>query len=170
MSDIRDNFENSIMNEGKKKLAPTLKVLNAKEDKPKDELKNSKKLLSIDEQIQQAIEKNNAKMDAVQKQREANLLQIGARVAKKDLFPGKPIIDKVSNQQVVDQEGNPKCYADKYSVTLQFLGGEITTDIDFNIYERLVPGTTYFCVGYMGEVNDFGKKTLKPIFTEYHEI
>lgn len=129
------------------------------------------KELSVPEQIQQAIAEARAEDAKKQLQRDCNKVDIGAVVAKLEKINGKPILDKETKQPRLDNDGVPQCYPDKFKVTLQFLGGELVTDISAHEYSEILKvGHRFYCQGYMGLVKDFNVSTMKPIFTSYTEV
>ncbi len=129
-----------------------------------------KKELTQDELIAQAVAQANKEFELKQAQREENSIRIGARVVNKDVINGRPIIIKETGQQKLGQSGEPLCYADKYKVSLQFMGGEITVDVNERDYELLEMHKSFLCVGHYGEVKRFGESFMEPIFTQYTKI
>lgn len=128
------------------------------------------KELTQDEIIAQAVAQANKEFELKQQQREENVIRIGARVINKDVIQGKPIIVKETQQQKLDGNGIPQSYPDKYKVSLQFMGGEITVDVNQQNYEKLELHKTFLCVGHYGEVKKFGESFMEPIFTNYTQI
>lgn len=129
------------------------------------------KELSQDELRAQLVAQINAELELKQQQREMNVVNLGARVVNKEVIHGKPIIIKETGQQKVNsQTGEPQCYADKYKVSLQFMGGQITVDVNEVDYEKLELHKTFLCVGHYGEVKKFGESFMEPIFTNYTQI
>jgi len=129
------------------------------------------KELSQDELRAQLVAQINAELELKQQQREMNLIKLGARVVHKEVIHGKPIIIKETGQQKVNpQTGEPQCYADRYKVSLQFMGGQITVDVNDSDNEKLELHKTFLCVGHYGEVKRFGESFMEPIFTNYTQI
>ena len=130
-----------------------------------------KKELTQDELIAQAVAQANKEFELKQAQREENTIKIGARVVNIEVINGRPIIIKETGQQKVHpQTGEPQFYADKYKVSLQFMGGEITVDVNEKDYELLEMHKSFLCVGHYGEVKRFGESFMEPIFTQYTKI
>lgn len=126
--------------------------------------------LTMEQMQEQIIARMNKEFELKQQQREMNEIQLGARLILKRVLNGKPIIDKDTNEQKVFN-GIPQCYPDKYFVTLQFIGGELETEIkDSNIFDSLEQNKMYLCTGYLGEVKNFGVSELKPIITKFTQI
>jgi hypothetical protein len=128
------------------------------------------KELSQDELEAQMVARVNKQLELKQAQREENVVRLGARVVNKETIPGKPIIIRETGQQKVDGNGVPQCYADKYKVTLQFMGGSLITDVNQPNYDALELHKTFLCVGHYGEVKKFGESFMEPIFTNYTRI
>lgn len=141
---------------------------------PKDEFEAQQlksKSLTQDEIIAQAVAQANKEFELKQQQREENVIRLGARVINKEVIHGKPIIIKETGQQKLNSTtGEPQCYADKYKVSLQFMGGEITVDANESDYEKLELHKTFLCVGHYGEVKKFGDSFMEPIFTKFTKI
>lgn len=131
---------------------------------------STKKELNIEELIQQALLKDRAEQDLLREQRESNYIKLGARVVLKESRLGAPKMDKDKLKQLTDGDGVALCYPTKYSVTLQFFGGELKTEVSQDKYDLLQETKTYFCEGYLGLVKDFGQETMKPIITKYTEV
>lgn len=129
-----------------------------------------KKPLTQDEIIAQAVAQANKEFELKQQQREENIVRIGARVINKETIHGKPIIIKETQQQKISADGIPQCYPDKYKVSLQFMGGELTTDVNQQNYDKLELHKTFLCVGHYGEVKKFGESFMEPIFTQFTQI
>ena len=128
------------------------------------------KQISIEEQVAQEVAKLNRQFELKQEQRETNKVSIGARVVDLKILEGKPVIDKVTNQQKL-VNGVPQNYQDKYYVTLQFLGSSLETEVKTRqVYDSFELHKTYFCEGYLGEVKKFGDSQLEPIFTTFTKL
>lgn len=128
------------------------------------------KEISIEEQVAQQVAKLNKEFELKQEQRETNKVSIGARVVDLKILEGKPVIDKVTNQQKL-VNGVPQNYQDKYYVTLQFLGSSLETEVKSRLaYDFFELHKTYFCEGYLGEVKKFGDSQLEPIFTTFKKL
>lgn len=129
-----------------------------------------KKELTQDELIAQAVAQANKEFELKQEQRDCNLVKLGCRVMYKEVIQGKPIIDRETKEQRLDNQGKPASYPDKYKATLMFMGGEIIIDVSLNDYETLELHKSYLCSGHYGEVKVFGQAVMQPIFTQFTKI
>lgn len=128
------------------------------------------KELSVEEQVAQQIALINKELELKQEQREANKVELGAKVVDTRVNQGAPVIDKTSAQQKV-VNGVPQCYPDKYFVTLSYDGGSLETEIKSkDIFDTFETNKRYFCEGYLGFQKIFGVDTLMPIFTKFTKI
>ena len=111
------------------------------------------KELSVEEQVAQQIALINKELELKQEQREANKVELGAKV-----------VDTRVNQ-------GAQCYPDKYFVTLSYDGGSLETEIKSkDIFDTFETNKRYFCEGYLGFQKIFGVDTLMPIFTKFTKI
>lgn len=135
------------------------------------EVKFSKEQLAyLDDLKAQMAEEAEKKLNLKLKQRESNIVTIGAEVVKTETVLGKPIIDKETQRQRIDKDGVPQTYPDKYKADITFKGGSLTIDINQEVFEMLQPTNTYLCEGYYGSVRKFGTDVMEPIFTKFTQI
>lgn len=128
------------------------------------------KELSQEELIQQAVARAEKAMELKFEQREMNKVSIGATVVKTECINGKPIVDKESGQQRVDNNGVPQNYPNKYKADITFKGGSLQIDISEEQFNSLQPNNTYLFDGYYGEVKKFGNSVMEPIFTNITQL
>ena len=99
----------------------------------------------------------------------ANTLTLSAEVTKKEVFEGKQRIDKTSQLPILDGEGQPQFYPNRYKITLSFKGGSLTQTVSEKLYQELEEGHTYMFKGQLGFIKDFGQDVLSPIW-QSHEF
>lgn len=127
--------------------------------------------LSIEQQIAQAVAKAEARIKSQNLKGKTNSIQLGCTVRDLEVRQGSEMRDKKTNELIVDNRtGETMRFADKYYVTLSFNGGSLTQEVRGHIYGDLQINNDYFCIGYLGEVNDFGKVKISPIFTEFQNL
>lgn len=120
--------------------------------------------------IQRIIAEQNKELELKQEQREANKVELGAKLVFVRVQNGAPIMDKTTGEQKVSN-GIPLCYPDKYYSTFSFDGGSLEAEIkDKTIFDSLELNKRYFLEGYMGYQKVFGVDTLMPIFTNFTKI
>ncbi len=128
------------------------------------------KALTVEEQIAQAVAKQNNELALKQEQREENKFSLGARIIAKDIIQGSPIMDKSTNQQKLDALGEPACYPNKFKLTVQFMGAELQSEVKQDLYDSVEEMRTYYCEGYIGEVKKYGSSFIEPIFRKFTTI
>ncbi|RXK01504.1 hypothetical protein CRV02_08320 [Arcobacter sp. CECT 8989] len=120
----------------------------------------------VDLMVAQAVAKQNSELELKQRQRETNLVQMGAFVQELRVQEGSPIIDKQTQQQK-EVNGIPQCYPDKYYVRLQAMGLELETEVQQSIFESLEENRTYLCEGRIALVKKFGSDYIEPVFKKF---
>lgn len=120
----------------------------------------------VDLMVAQAVAKQNNELELKQRQRETNLVQMGAFVQELRIQEGSPIIDKQTQQQK-EVNGIPQCYPNKYYVRLQAMGLELETEVQQSIYESLEENRTYLCEGRVAIVKKFGSDYIEPVFKKF---
>lgn len=131
--------------------------------------KNDEQQLSIDEIVALALEKQQKEFELKLQQRDENSIKLGCQVVEVNTIDGKPIIDKETKLQK-EIAGELAFYPDKYSVKISFVGGEIETPINKQVFESLKINSRYLAIGRLGEVKEFGNTLIKPIFSHFQEI
>lgn len=120
----------------------------------------------VDLMVAQAVAKQNNELELKQRQRETNLVQMGAFVQELRIQEGSPIIDKQTQQQK-EVNGIPQCYPNKYYVRLQAMGLELETEVQQSIFESLEENRTYLCEGRVAIVKKFGSDYIEPVFKKF---
>lgn len=120
----------------------------------------------VDLMVAQAVAKQNSELELKQRQRETNLVQMGAFVQELRVQEGSPIIDKQTQQQK-EVNGIPQCYPNKYFVRLQAMGLELETEVSQTIYDSLEENRTYLCDGRIAVVKKFGNEYIEPVFKKF---
>lgn len=110
---------------------------------------NNEEIVDYDGQVNQKIE-----FKSYLKKLNANEVKLGGEVIKTELIKGNPVIK--DGAPVLDNDGNPRRYKDKYQVTIVYKGGEATFPIDERLFDTLLPNENYLFVGRVGEVSTFG--------------
>lgn len=119
--------------------------------------------------IAQELEKAKKEIEDKQKKADMNKIAIGLTVLQKEAKEGAERKDKDKNI-MTDDMGVPLKYPTKFYVDFAFMGGSIRTEVKAEQYALLVPTQKYFCKGYLGEVTEFGKSSIQPIFFEYESL
>lgn len=125
--------------------------------------------LSIDEKIALALAEQQRHFDLKLKQREENIISLGATLTELTEIKGSPILDKETKQQK-EINGVLAFYPNRYSCKLAFNGGEIETPIKENDFHSLKINARYLTTGRLGEVKEFGNVVIKPIFSHFIEL
>lgn len=110
---------------------------------------NNEEIIDYDGQVNQKSE-----FKSYLKKLNANEVKLGGEVIKTELIKGNPVIK--DGAPVLDNDGNPRRYKDKYQVTIVYKGGEATFPIDERLFDTLLPNENYLFVGRVGEVSTFG--------------
>ncbi len=127
--------------------------------------------MDIQEYIKSEIAKSEAKTKASFLKSKTNSIQLGATVIDKDMREGNEIIDKSTGLPAIDTAtGETKRYPNKYYVTFAFKGGQIKQEVKPADYQKLEQNKDYFCMGYLGEVKNFGNTETLPIFNDFSLI
>jgi len=100
----------------------------------------------------------------------ANVVTLSAKIRDKEVRKGNEIVNKKTGIPEVDEHGQPKRYADTFSVTLLFQGGSLEYKCREEMYEELELNSTYQFQGYIGAVKEFGKDVVSPIFQSYSKV
>lgn len=103
-----------------------------------------------------------------QKQAKSNKVLLGCDLVKKTDKPGSE--KKKDGQVVRGSDGVAETYPTKYFADLVFMGGTITTEIDEKQYSSLKVGCTYYCLGRIATIKDYGKEVLAPVFDSFTEL
>jgi len=130
-------------------------------DVPKD--------MDVQAYIAQELEKAKKEIEDKQKKADMNKIAIGLTVLDKEAKEGSEKKNK-DGQLMTDDFGQPLRYPTKYYVNFAFMGGSIKTEVKANQYQELQPTQKYFCKGYLGEVTEFGKSSIQPIFFEFESL
>lgn len=127
--------------------------------------------MDIQVYIAQELEKAKKEIEDKQKKADMNKIAIGLSVLKKEAKEGAIKKDKVTQKELMHDDGmTPQRYDTKFYVDFAFMGGSIRTEVNSDEYALLVPTQKYFCKGYLGEVTEFGKSSIQPIFFEYESL
>ncbi len=94
----------------------------------------------------------------------SNTIILSAEISAKEVFEGKPRMDKASGLPALDGEGNPLYYPNRYKVTLTFKGGTLVQSVSEKLYNELELSHTYMFKGHLGFVKDYGQDVLAPIW------
>ncbi len=100
----------------------------------------------------------------------ANTIILSSKIRNKEVRKGNEIVNKQTGIPEVDEHGQPKRYADTFTVTLLFQGGSLEYKCKEEMYEELELNSTYQFKGYMGAVKEFGKDVISPIFQSYTKV
>lgn len=136
----------------------------------KKEIENfeTPKDMSVSEIVAQEVAKAQAKLKAQLAKSSSNAIQLGAILKDLEVREGSPIKDKKSGEVIIDPNtGEVKTYANKYYATFTFMGGSITQELKPSDFGTLEINCKYFLTGYMGEVSNFGKTEILPIFNGF---
>lgn len=107
---------------------------------------------------------NEAKNEAREyiKLTQTNSVQLAGTVIEKIKIEGQvKTKDKVV---LVDNEGNPLRYPDRFKVKVSFVGGEIIPEIKADQYNGIVEGEMYLFGGRLGLVREFGNESISYVF------
>lgn len=110
---------------------------------------NNEEIMDFDGQVNQKED-----FKSYLKKLNANDVRLGGEVLKTELLKGNPVLK--DGVPVLDNDGNPRRYKDKYQVTIVYKGGEATFPIDEKLFDTLLPNENYLFVGRVGEVSTFG--------------
>lgn len=110
---------------------------------------NNEEIMDFDGQVNQKED-----FKSYLKKLNANDVRLGGEVLKTELLKGNPLLK--DGVPVLDNDGNPRRYKDKYQVTIVYKGGEATFPIDEKLFDTLLPNENYLFVGRVGEVSTFG--------------
>lgn len=110
---------------------------------------NNEEIMDFDGQVNQKED-----FKSYLKKLNANDVRLGGEVLKTELLKGNPVLK--DGVPVLDNDGNPRRYKDKYQVTIVYKGGEAVFPIDEKLFDTLLPNENYLFVGRVGEVSTFG--------------
>ncbi|AFL69767.1 hypothetical protein [Sulfurospirillum barnesii] len=111
------------------------------------------------------------RMMALHNQRvNANEVTLSAEITAKEIIKGKERIDKDSRLPVLDSDGFPTFYPNRYKITFTFKGGTLTQTVSEEMYTSLEMGATYMLKGALGFVKDFGQEVLSPIWKSWEKV
>lgn len=100
----------------------------------------------------------------------ANEVTLSAEITAKEVIKGRERIDKESRLPVLDHEGFPTFYPNRYKITFTFKGGTLTQTVSEEMYQSLEMGATYMLKGSLGFVKDFGQEVLSPIWKSWEKV
>ncbi|MBN1839481.1 MAG: hypothetical protein JW802_05495 [Campylobacterales bacterium] len=111
------------------------------------------------------------RMMALHNQRvNANEVTLSAEITAKEVIKGKERLDKESRLPVLDHEGFPTFYPNRYKITFTFKGGTLTQTVSEDMYTSLEMGATYMLKGALGFIKDFGQEVLSPIWKSWEKV
>lgn len=100
----------------------------------------------------------------------ANEIRLSAKIVNKTVINGKERLDKATGVPLVDEFGQPRCYPNRYIVTLSFQGGSLEYGCDENMYNDLDLNSTYLFKGRLGFVKEYGVEKFSPIFASRQKV
>lgn len=100
----------------------------------------------------------------------ANEVTLSAQISQHEVFKGRPRTDKTTGAPLLDNEGQPTFYPDRYKITLIFKGGTLVQTVSENMYNELELNSTYMFKGSLGFVKDFGQDVLSPIWQSWEKV
>lgn len=100
----------------------------------------------------------------------ANNVTLSAEISAKEIIKGKEKIDKASGLPVLDGEGFPLFYPNRYNVTLTFKGGTLVQSVSETTYNELNIASTYMFKGSLGFVKQFGQDVLSPVWSSWELV
>jgi len=113
------------------------------------------------EQIEEMVNKKLA-------QREENSVRLGGKLMLLEEVLGGEKKDKDTKQILIDPVTKKSLrYDTKYFATFAFVGGDIRTEITVANFESLVETKTYSCIGYIGQVKEYGNVYMSAKFTKF---
>jgi len=125
--------------------------------------------MSLQDYIKQEVEKGKKDLELMSRKKSINTIKIGCKLMDTDYKEGAEVFDKEKKPVIDNLTGEAKRYPTRYHATFNFMGGSITTEIKENDYHSLTSNINaeYLCAGYMGEVTNFGRTTVQPIFKQF---
>lgn len=126
---------------------------------------------SIEQIVAREVAKAEARIKAKSLKGQTNSIQLGVTVKDLEVREGSEIKDRVTGEVQIDNStGEVKRYPNKYYVTVTFKGGSLRQEIKANHYAILEVNKDYFATGFIGEVSNFGKTEIAPIFTNFEDL
>lgn len=121
----------------------------------------------IAQQVAQGVQTGVKEIQEKNTKSKINEVKIGLKLMDKEAKEGAVIIDKQGVVQK-DDNGNDRRYPTKYFATFAFMGGSIVSEVKQAQFDDVLEtNNEYFCKGYLGEVKEFAKTVIKPIFTNF---
>ena len=121
-------------------------------------------------ELQNHDSQGQARVDAlaIVRQSNQNAVRLGATIAKKEKIDGIPVVIKDTKELVYDEKtGEQKFYPDRWSITLEFNGGSLETEVSKDLFNSLQVGARYSAQGRIGFVKLYGKEQLLPVFDNF---
>lgn len=131
-------------------------------DNPKNE--------SIEQIVAREVAKAESRMKAKVLKGQTNSIQLGVTIKDLETREGAEIKDRTTGEVQTDNNGEIKRYPNKYYVTVTFKGGSLKQEIKGNLFAMLELNKDYFATGFIGEVSNFGKTEIAPIFTDFEDL
>lgn len=126
---------------------------------------------SIEQLVAREVAKAEARMKAKTLKGQTNSIQLGVTIKDLEVKEGSEIVNKQTGEFQIDSNtGEIKRYPDKYFVTVVFKGGSLKQEIKGNLFGILEVNKDYFATGFIGEVSNFGKTEIAPIFTNFEDL
>lgn len=126
---------------------------------------------TMEQIVAREVAKAEARMKAKTLKGQTNAIQLGVTIKDLEVKEGAEIKDRTSGEVLVDSvSGEVKRYPNKYYATVVFKGGSLRQEIKGNLFGILEVNKDYFATGFLGEVTNFGKTEIAPIFTNFEDL
>lgn len=100
----------------------------------------------------------------------ANQVTLSAQISAREVLKGKERTEKTTGAPLLDGDGNPTFYPNRYKITLIFKGGTLVQNVSETMYNELELNSTYMFKGSLGFVKDFGQDVLSPIWQSWEKV
>ncbi len=99
----------------------------------------------------------------------ANTVILGADLVDLRVQEGKERIDKDTKEKILDENGEPLRWADKYYAKFVFMGGEVETEIKQEQYVEMKEqlNMPFYLQGRLTKVRSFGSEIVAPVFNSF---
>lgn len=118
---------------------------------------------------QDLVQQQKEAVKELMRKMKANTIYLGADLVEVRETELKPIIDKETNQQKKDKDGQDMFWQQRYYAKFAFMGGEVETEVNSKQYEELKENINmpYFLTGRLSKIRSFGSEVTAPVFQAF---
>lgn len=117
-----------------------------------------------------SMEEFNRMMALYHEEYNANKVVLSITVTSMEVRPGQQRVDKETKIPLVDSDGFPIYYPDRYSVSYSFEGGASSENVSESFYKQLELNGRFKIMGKMGMKRDFGQDKFSLIWQTIQKI